>query len=245
MDERLPKPRHRWYLSGKSSQVLALGLLGVARERDPALGWFFDALDLPRPTGTDVEVCFEHGLPPTLLNERPRVTAIDFLVAEPDGVVCVEAKWTERGMGGCSCARGKGVDKGDPGPGGHCSPRVLARPLYEEAARDLLGLPARESSAPCPLSFAYQVIRNVAAAVALAGADRRPVFALLYDRDNPYFGGTGSWPGWPQVLAHTLSRSESKLIFRSCSWQELVKRMPLDEATAVWAREKHGLDSAD
>ena len=85
---------------------------------------------------------------------------------------------------------------------------------------------------------------NIAAAVALAGPNQRSVFALLYDRNSPYFRGTGSWPGWPAVLAHTLSRSQSRLVFRSCSWQELVKRLPLDEATIAWAREKHGLDSA-
>jgi len=34
----------------------------------------------------------------------------------------------------------------------------------------------------------------------LATGRRAPVFALVYDAENPYFTQTGAWPGWPAVL---------------------------------------------
>ncbi len=224
--------RHRWHLSGKSSQVLALGVLGVAMERDGGLGWT-QALGAPvRPSPT-ASARLEYALPSDVLGEHPRVTAVDFLVDDPGFVLCAEAKWTEAGMGACNC----------PKPAiGECTDRVLTRAAYWAVLREVLGLPDRERGRPCPLSPVYQAVRNVAAALALAGEEREAVFTLLYDAENPYFAGCGSWPGWPALLAASLRGARSNLTFASASWQELVRRLPLDDATRFWAAEKHGID---
>lgn len=87
---------------------------------------------------------------------------IDWLALGPDGVITAEAKFTEKGFGGCRC-QGRTV--------GTCSQRVLDRPYWAVATRDL-GLARDSSTTSCSLSLAYQAVRNVAAAGAIAG-DRR------------------------------------------------------------------------
>jgi hypothetical protein len=76
----------------------------------------------------------------------------------------------------------------------------------------------------------YQAVRNVAAALALAGQGQQAVFALIYDQENPYFGGYGDWPGWPAALHATLDHAHPGLSFRSVSWQELTPLLPSDGA---------------
>lgn len=151
------------------------------------------------------------------------------MVETEDIVVCIEAKLREDGMGTCSCQS----------PERECSPAVLARRRYWETARQDFGLTERTVGEPCPISLGYQAVRNAAAARALAGG-RRAVFALFYDERNPYFRATGDWPGWPDLLAASLARSE-RVRFRAVSWQELVPLLPLDDAARAWAVEKHGL----
>jgi hypothetical protein len=82
---------------------------------------------------------------------------------------------------------------------------------------------------------------RVAAALALAGQGQQAVFALIYDEENPYFGGYGDWPGWPAALHATLDHAHPGLGFRSVSWQELTPLLPPDGAVYEWASEKHGL----
>jgi hypothetical protein len=106
---------------------------------------------------------------------------------------------------------------------------------------EVLHLPKRAEGQPCPLSFTYQVVRNVAAAQKLAQAGQQPVFGLIYDADNPYFAGCGEWPGWPAALAATISYAGAPVTFASVSWQELLPLLPLDEEALFWASEKHGL----
>lgn len=233
-----PKLRHEHHLSGKSSQSLGLGLLGAACLRDSTLEWFEEALIPVPPFSRDKPpaTAFEHELDPDLLNEHPRVTAVDFLVETEDVVICTEVKWAEEGLGRCSCGAGKPVVA-------DCAARVLDRPLYWQAARDLFLLPDRVPGETCPISAGYQAVRNVAAACALDGEGRQPVFVLLYDANNPYFTATNEWPGWPDVLRATLADADrgGLLKFRAVSWQELVPRLPLSTAERQWANEKHGL----
>jgi hypothetical protein len=68
-----------------------------------------------------------------------------------------------------------------------------------------------------------------------------PVFALIYDQENPYFGGVGAWPGWPAVLEHTLLGQDEQIRFRAVSWQELLPLLPIDDDLREWAKEKHRL----
>jgi hypothetical protein len=227
--------RQRHHLSGNSSQVLALGLLGVGVRLDPSLLWLWDALSPLPPARSPAPSCqFEARLAPDVLDEQPRQTSVDFLVRDPAALVCVEAKWTEPGIGSCSC-------EGDGPLTSRCSERVLARSAYWKVASEVFHLPEREEGSPCPLSSTYQAVRNVAAALALAAEGQAPVFALIYDADNPYFASCGSWPGWPAALDATLNDLGSPVRFASTSWQQLVSLMPLDGPAAEWASEKHGL----
>lgn len=232
-----PQLRHRHHLSGKSSQSLGLGLLGTAAAREPFLGWFEEALSpiAPFSVTTPPSITFECELDPDVLNEHPRVTAIDFLVETNDVVICTEVKWAEEGLGRCSCGAGRAAI-------GDCAQRVMHRSAYWDAAREVLFLPDRIHGKPCPISTGYQAIRNVAAALSLAQA-RQPVFVLLYDAVNPYFSQTNAWPGWPEVLRATLTDADKAglIRFRAVSWQELVPNLPLSEKERTWASEKHGL----
>ena len=162
------------------------------------------------------------------------MTSIDFFAETDDLVICVEAKRGEDGMGRCSCPSGAPKVAA-------CSGRVLKRPLYWQAAHELFDLPDREPGRYCPVSTAYQAIRSVAAARYLATAGRRATFGLVYDADNPYFGGAGAWPGWPRVLEHTLRGHEARIILRAISWQDLLPLLPIDDELREWIRVKHRL----
>jgi hypothetical protein len=216
--------------------VLALAILGASARLDPGLDWLFEALSpLPPSDSSLVPPRFEYELPPEALNEQlPRVTSIDFLVQTSELVICTEAKRGEDGMGRCSCPGGapKVAD---------CSQKVLDRPLYWRAAYDLFAMPDREPGRPCPVSLGYQAIRSVAGARYLATGGRAPVFGLVYDAENPYFRPTGAWPGWPQVLEHTLRGQDDQIRFRAISWQEFLPLLPVDDELRDWAREKHRL----
>jgi hypothetical protein len=178
-------------------------------------------------------VKFEETLDPSVLNEQPRQTSIDFFAETRDYVLCTEAKWTEAGLGACSCP--------DPMTAA-CKPPILGRTVYWDAAQDLFGLPKRIAGEPCPIHPGYQMIRNAAAAAALA--HKRDAFlALLYDEMNPYFGGAGAWPGWPTVLGETVrEHGNGRVQFAAVAWQELILNVPPDAAVLSWAREKHGLE---
>lgn len=226
--------RHRHHLSGKSSQTLTLGLLGVAAHREPDMAWLAEAFPAVggRPI-TNASISFEFTLPPRTLGEQPRQTSLDVLIESDDFVIVAEAKWREAGLGTCSCERAGG----DPRVG-RCNPRVLERAAYWQAATESLQLPPRTEGMLCPISLSYQAVRNVAAVRALRG-NRRAVFALLYDENNPYFRKTGRWPGWPAMLGRAMA--DSDVAFAAVSWQDIVQRLPLDAATLRWARVKHGL----
>ena len=225
--------RHRHHLSGRSSQLLTLAVIGIGTRLDFSLGWLLDAFaPLPATDSPLVSPQFEYELPPVALNERPHVTTIDFFAETSKLVVCVEAKRGEDGMGRCSCSPGAAAVAA-------CSKKVLERSAYWEAAYDLFSLPSREEGSPCPVSFGYQAIRSVAASRYLATGGRRAVFGLIYDAENPYFGGWGSWPGWPRVLRATLR--DDGVLFRASSWQDLIPRLPIDADLRRWLREKHRL----
>ena len=227
-----PKNWHRWARSAKSSQALAVALLGSAEKNRTFFPIFGQALELQLPA-TGVEAVFEKTLNKDDLNEIPRQTSIDYFVHTKEITLCIECKWSEEGMGGCSCARSA---EGDPRTG-KCSARVLERPKYWAAARETLSLPERSIGQLCPLSFSYQAVRNIAVAKVLAG-DHPAVFVLIYDANNPYFRQTGQWPGWPAILEATV---QPETMFRSISWQSLVPQLPLPPAVRQWAKEKHRL----
>jgi Restriction Endonuclease associating with ARP len=230
------RPWQRQHLSAKSSQLLAVGLLGVAASGDPSLTWLWDALAPLPPAAEDTpSLEFAHVVDPKLLGERPRQTGFDVLVDDPAVLIGIETKWREHGVEACRC-RGDGVG---PLESERCSRRVEQREPYWDAAADVLGLEARGPGAPCPISPAYEAVRHVAALRALAGADRPAVLVQLYDGNNPYFAGVGDWPGWPELLGQAVEGEGFR--FAAISWQELVPLLPLDEPTRAWAAEKHGL----
>jgi hypothetical protein len=118
---------------------------------------------------------------------------------------------------------------------------VLERPYWGVASR-ALGLTPPAAGRNCALSLAYQPIRNIAAAAAIAGPHRKASFVLLYDQRNPYFTGAGNWPGWARVL--TLMARYSPVPVHAASWQDLLAD-DIDPAIRHWARDKHGLEAND
>jgi hypothetical protein len=217
-----PSAWHRHHLSGGSSQVLAVSLLATGAEVDGSLAWLGIG-DLGRITRTSFEVT----LSPETLNERPYSTTIDWLVESDDFLIATEAKFTEHGMGTCRC-KGRST--------GQCSSKVMDRP-YWEVARDELGLEGPRHGVSCQLGFAYQAVRNVAAARALADG-RQAIFILLHDARNPYFTRVGAWPGWPMLLSDALA--SSAITFYPLAWQRLVAHDAIPTDVRIWATEKHG-----
>src|SRR5262245_6668612 len=70
LEEHIPPSlRHRHHLSGRSSQTIALALLGLASRRDLSMRWLEDALHVPGLLKSPApRVRFEVELDPTLLN---------------------------------------------------------------------------------------------------------------------------------------------------------------------------------
>jgi hypothetical protein len=234
--------QHRFIRSARSSQALGLALLGAALKADSSLQWFWRALRLPfRVDSALPTVCtFEFPLDPSDLNEKPRVSQLDVLVRHRAICAALEIKWSENGLGTCSCER---EGEGSPTPGAHCAARVYDREAYWTAAREAFSLPAQRSPLlPCPLSTVYQAVRNVAAVRHLAGGRRFAAFVLLYDARNPFFARTGEWPGWPAILSTALrDREAQQFCFRAMSWQQLVRWVPLPPSVRRWAYAKHRL----
>jgi hypothetical protein len=232
---------HRYARSGKSSQTLALALLGAAIHQDVTLQGLWRTLGIGEPQPEAAQVAFEYALDPLDLHEEPRVTTLDFLAATTRELAVIECKWSERGFGSCSCLKD---GDGSPQPGNTCASRVDARNAYWRTAyRDFGLLPARIQRSFCPMSVAYQPIRNVAATRLLSGG-RRATFVLVYDQANPYFRQTGEWPGWPALLNATLEPS-SNLTFKAISWQSLMSVLPIPSDVREWAVEKHRLPAGN
>jgi hypothetical protein len=78
-------------------------VLGPAVWGSRDLCWLFEPVGLFPPVGDSVLWEFEYEVGFGLLNERPRATDIDFLASGSAGVIAVEAKYMEQGLGGCSC----------------------------------------------------------------------------------------------------------------------------------------------
>jgi len=236
----LPAGRHREHLSGKSSQILALALLGVAAKLDQSHHWLWRAFSPLAPaSATPPTATFELEVEASLLGEYgKKSTSIDYLVKDSGLVISVECKWREDGLGACSCPK----YGGEPATGACRDVIRDKRPAYWSTAKDVFLLADRTDGQPCPLSPVYQAVRNAAAALKLSEPDGTAVFGLIYDANNPYFSGHGEWPGWPVVLRDALASTEQPRVwFRAISWQELMPLLVLDDATRAWAHEKHGL----
>lgn len=173
---------------------------------------------------------FEYPVGFGLLNEVPRTTDVDFFVSGPRGVLALESKFMEGGMGSCSCfGRAEG----------RCEKRVLARP-YWKVAQEIFTLPAPQPAKPCALSLSYQLVRNTAAVLEMSGLRERAAFGVMYDERNPYFSGAGTWPGWARVINNL---TNDIVTLRAVSWQDIIRVLTRRGRSEVfkWAEEKHGL----
>lgn len=222
--------RHEHHLSAKSSQTLLLGTFGIAQILDPTLAWLERSFGIRLP-GAQLEL--EVDVRPDLLNEHPRVTQLDALVESDNALFCLEAKWTESHLGTCSCGEAARAR-------GECLPRVRARPTYWEASEACLGLDT--TTAPCQLGAAYQAVRVIAAARALAHeSKRRAIAGLLYDARNPVFAGTDQWPGWARLLENLAASAHGDVTVVACSWQQLAAELPSDPELERWLGDKHSI----
>lgn len=239
---------HRYHLSGGSSQVLAVALLGSSIEADPSLRWLGGVLDLENGALDTPTTLFEHPIATETLDESPRVTNIDLLVESQNALICIEAKLWEAGFGACGCGQKEDGDALEvlseavatsAQERAACSQRILDRPRYWSAAEEVLGFPARRTGSICPIASAYQPVRNIAAARALANG-RTAVFALFFDERNPYFGACDAWPGWPAALEFAI-QPDADVAFHFCSWQKLLGSGSVPADVVAWAEQKHGL----
>ena len=171
---------------------------------------------------------FEVEVAEHVLNERPRQTQLDFLRAPRAAVIAVEAKFTERGFGSCSCER-----RAD----GICSSRIYERP-YWQVAKCELGL--RELEGTCPLSVAYQPVRNIAAAAAIAGAVASPCLRCSMTSATPTSAVQARGRDRGDVLDGLTQRASVR--FEALSWQQLLGRIDVSDSLLAWAHEKHGLE---
>jgi len=248
-------PGHEWQVhsrSAKSSQALAVGFFGSAvLEREPAWRVLANALipDGSAPGNVLARPSFEHAIArEALAGPGVRITSIDLLIETDALVIAVECKRFEHGVGRCSCRRhGSASERPATQPAwpvAACRPDVLGRVEYWRTAAERFGLPGRRPGRPCPIALAYQAIRDVAALDALRG-DRRGLFVLAHDADNPYFHPTGAWPGWPAVLEEALAGSRGTgVAFHSVTWQQLVPRVLGERRLVEWARDLHGIEAA-
>jgi hypothetical protein len=216
-----------------------LAILGAAAIRDPTLAWFWQAIGLLNLCGPDSRnlLRFEHALEPTDLGEYPRVTKLDLSVSNSAAFAAIETKWSEPGLGICSCLKD---GDGNPAAGHYCASRVAGRSKYWRVAHENFGFEReRLPLLPCGVSVAYQAVRSIAAARHLAGR-RKAAFVLLFDDANPYFSKTGRWPGWPAILEATLADGWG-LSYRAISWRKLIPRLPLSSEILDWTESKHRL----
>ena len=205
-----------------------------------------------RSSATAPKATFEYELDRQTLNEQPHVTNVDLLVEGEDVLLCLEAKLWEQGLGSCRCGQEKSdADSADEAPElepssaqerAACSARILERPAYWSAGREVLGLPERIEGRPCPIAASYQAVRNVAAARALADA-RSPAFALFYDERNPYFSPLRRMARLARG-AHRFDpgreRGQVPLMFVA----EASRSGAVPTDVVEWARDKHGLVSS-
>jgi hypothetical protein len=232
-----PGERHRLWLSAKSSQMLALGVLGPAVAGSEP-GWKVLAQSLlggMDPGHVVARPSFEFPVPRELLQERGvKPTMFDLLIETDRALIGVECKWAEEGLGPCSCGPAAW-------PAAACRPDILERRRYWTTAVEYFGLPRHTLGQPCPIALPYQAVRNVAALDGLRG-DRVATFVLVYDEANPYFAGADGWPGWPAALRGMLEpRSDRGVGFIAVSWQALGPALIADENVRRWARERHRL----
>lgn len=224
---------HTHAKSAGSSQVLLLALLQPVIEAEPSLKWLWQTSGALAPVGTVESTRFEVTLPRELLNESGD-----------------RRRWT-----GCSTATGASSPSRRSSPSRDSvaarAPTAKTANAPPRCSRAPTGTWRRSSSAgharptkPCPVSLAYQAVRNAAAAVALAGPERLGGFALVYDDRNPYFAGAGEWPGWAGVLEATFVDAPD-VHFAAVSWQQLFAVAPVPDAVREWAAEKHGLLAQD
>jgi hypothetical protein len=69
-------------------------------------------------------------------------------------------------------------------------------------------------------------------------------FGVIYDDRNPFFAGSGEWPGWAQILRESDS---GQVALRAQSWQDLIPLLPQRGRRGVlaWAAEKHGISALE
>jgi len=224
--------RHKWFRSMKSSQALAQSVFGslIAFNRlDCLLNVRSDDDDLPAFGVGPIDrtmVELEHAVKRDLLHE-PRPTNIDVWIPSRT-VVCVECKFAEAEVGGCSrpkCPTHRYTCNGNceqqPGRQYRCA---LAKQgiQYWSHVPHILTWSLEEDAQPCKLLAPYQLVRNILAACVEDGRvnpDRGHAL-LVYDSRNPAF--RHSEEGTFEKLRRD---SHNPVMLRRCSWQAIIRVM--------------------
>ena len=241
VDEIPDDARHRQHLSGKSSQTLAVGLLGAAAPHGPLARV---AVGRPRSAARRRQ---RH---PSDRVRAPRVGRAARRTAAPDQHRRPRRRPGSGDRDRVEVARARhrllSLSRRRRGPGAGSallSPRRAARAVLGCGGNDRARRPRAAGraarSAPPTRRSATAPRRGPLPGPSASRSSRSST-----TRENPYFAETDEWPGWPRLArrggpAHA---DPEDLRFAAISWQELVPLLPLDEPTRAWAADKHGLD---
>jgi hypothetical protein len=196
------------------------------------LGQIADQLQIPRSGIWDIEP--EACISRKLLGE-PRQTQVDALARGRDAIILFECKFTEEDGGGCSqiqplsTGRHKGVRQCNGNYAMQTNPvseresrcALSAKGItYWDHIPDLLKLDVHTDYSPCPfVGGAYQWMRNLVAAKAMAAVEgRKPAAVILYaDGEFPMANRIrqNTWSSFTDLLRGTVT-------FCAVSYQELL-----------------------
>lgn len=250
----IPRDRHRYFRSFKSSQALTQSIFGAVKayrrfgllenvESEGGRRAFFRGSD-------GVNLKFEKQV--QCLGE-PRPTSVDVFLRVAQYRVAVECKFTEREFGPCSrtdIGRYGGSNEYCDGSysiqGGRnhrCALTEIGIRYWEYLPR-LFRWPSDRDDDPCPFGNVYQLARNAMAAAVTPGGRLDPTGGhtlVVYDARNPEFGERGK--ARAQLESAEAACLVSGLV-RRLSWQRLlaaISRAPELDYLVAGLAGKYGL----
>ena len=193
-------PIHKYFHHGLSSQAMVFNLIGpliVRKDLEP-LRNVFDEVRIPWPEGK-IKATFEYDDRDVFNEDTGQPTSIDLVIQGTSSSLFVEAKFIEKGFGGCSIFAGGDCEGINPCASNFstCYLHHIGR-TYWRKLKDYGFIEGTFLDSPiCPLANYYQFFREIMFSINKGGK-----FVLLHDDRNPTFirvsgGGTrigGLWP---------------------------------------------------
>lgn len=257
MHAAIPRNRHRYFGSFKSSQALTISVFGAVKE--------YRRIDLLENVMSECgrqaffrdseEMNLEIEKRISWLGER-RSTSVDVFLSGAQYRVAVECKFTEREFGACSRTRPRcrsseycdGNYRIQSGRTHRCALTEIGI-RYWEYLPHLFHWPSDQDHNPCPFGSVYQLARNAMAASVMP--DGRVDTAgghvlVVYDARNPAFGeGRKARKKFARdQLETTEAACHVPGLVRRLSWQRLltaISRAPELDYLVAGLAGKYGL----